>query len=316
MRCAIVSPDEPTTPLAIANPAYLPAYTASWSPDGRLLTFVVHQTGQPAVDHLFAVDVSCSGACTSRLREVPVDVPIGDADNGLEFAGWTTDSRRVFVWLDAFHSGSIRMDGLTLASVSLAGGPDATLQTTLAKPSWIAPVPGRAEVVLDAGNGRIWDQARIVVHCSLTRPDCAPLAGAGAGPTLDPAVSRDGRRLAYVATDRITFGDAGELPPASSIRWNRSRRLVVARIDGTAARTVSTGGVIAPRWAPDGRHLLFARAGYLWLVDADTGTETAIAGPIDSLNAYGSSPPEPLPFEENAYLLPGNDVWDQTAWLP
>jgi hypothetical protein len=275
----------------------------------------VHRTGQPAIDHLFTVDVGCGETCASRLREVPVDVPAGNADNGVEFAGWTPDSRRVLVWIDSYHSGSIRLDGLGLVSVPVDGGTDAMLPPTLAKPSWVAPVPGRAEVLLDVGNGRIWDEARVLSRCSLASGRCAPLV-VGAGPTLDPAVSPGGDRLAYVATDRITFANSSELPPASSVRWNGTRRLVVARVDGTAARTVSSGGVIAPRWAHDGRHLLFARGGYLWLVDADTGTETAVAGPIDSLNAYGSIPPDPLPFEENAYLFPGNDVWDQTAWLP
>ena len=62
---------------------------------------------------------------------------------------------------------------------------------------------------------------------------------------------------------------------------------------------------------------MFVRGGYLWLVDADTGTETAVVGPIDSLtSATPAGDRYSLPFEENAYLFPGNDVWDQTAWLP
>jgi Tol biopolymer transport system component len=314
----LVRPERPAAPVAVANPPYLGSYALSWSPDGKTLAFAVYRRGQPAVDHLFAVTVGCGGSCLSRLREVPVGVSPGNTDNGLEFADWTPDSRRALVWIDAAHSGSIRLDGLVLASVSLTGAPDTALPVMLAKSSWVVPVPGRDAVLLDAGGGRDWDQARVLTTCTATTGSCRPLV-VGSGPVLDPSVTRDGSRLAYVATDPIPFAvtgtsDPSQFPPESSIRWSRSRRLVVSGIDGTGARTVSTGGVIAPRWAGDGRHLVFGRAGYLWLVDAANGTETAIAGPIDAFTGTGFN--DGLPFEENPYLFPGNDVWDQTAWLP
>ncbi len=312
----LLRPDRPDAPIATVNPPYLAAYGLSWAPDGRTLAFSVanHGPQQASIDHLFAVEVGCGGECTSRLREIPVNLPTNNVDNGLEFAGWTADSRRAFVWLDDYHSGSSLLDGLALASVSLDGGGDAVLPATLAKPSWVAPVPGHDEVLLDAGHGRTWDQARVLIRCPLASADCSPLV-VGNGPTLDPAVSPGGTRLASVATDPGVLGDETHQPPASSVAWNQSRRLVISALDGTGARTVASGGVIAPRWAADGRHLVFARAGYLWLVDADTGTQTAIAGPLDSITAYNSNDPYNTPFEENAYLFPGDDVWDQAAWL-
>ena len=56
--------------------------------------------------------------------------------------------------------------------------------------------------------------------------------------------------MAYVQTDR--------------------RELWIANRDGDDAHRVAAAGegVAAPRWLPDGRHLLFVRDGRVWLLDA------------------------------------------------
>jgi hypothetical protein len=71
--------------------------------------------------------------------------------------------------------------------------------------------------------------------------------------------------------------------------------------------------VYSPRWTADGTHLVFSRAGYLWVVDADGGTPVPVAGPIDSLRdrSFGDTPIELFPYE-----LPGDPVWDVNDLRP
>ena len=164
--------------------------------------------------------------------------------------------------------------------------------------------------MIAVGNGRVWDSHRQLDSCGLDTGKCTPLV-VDAGPVIDPAVSPNGQRLAYVATDPIVFASNSDTPPKSSIAWSASRRLVVAGIGNQNPVVVATGGVVAPRWAPDGQHLVFWRAGDLWLVDADHPVPVAVAGtfqPRPDDSGFGA-------FEQSPYILPGDDVWDVVAWL-
>ncbi|MBI3733128.1 MAG: PD40 domain-containing protein [Chloroflexi bacterium] len=64
---------------------------------------------------------------------------------------------------------------------------------------------------------------------------------------LQPAVSPDGKRLAYIKTDQDTF----------------VQNLMVSDLNGGNAVIIVPGGTMggslhAPRWTPDSRHILFA----------------------------------------------------------
>ncbi|MCA9300043.1 MAG: hypothetical protein KDA28_13315, partial [Phycisphaerales bacterium] len=96
--------------------------------------------------------------------------------------------------------------------------------------------------------------------------------------------------------------------PDTSVAWSATRRLVVAGIDGAGPRTIAVDGVAAPRWSTDGRHLVFWRAGALWLVDADGGPPIAIADGVEP-----RAPSSGAAFEQLAYLFPGDDVWGAVA---
>ncbi len=300
-------------PAAKPIPAEFPFGFLAWSPDGSQFVFKTYTAKAPFVDQLWTVDQSgCPPACGGSPREVPVGIrPKSQSDLGFLFAGWSGDGRRLLLWLDIAHSGSSVMDGLAVESITLDGTSKSELPRMLVKPSWTATVAGTSQAVIAVGGDRLWDSHRQLDSCDLETGACTPLV-VNPGPTIDPAVSPDGQRLAYVATDPVVFANNDELPPKSSIRWSRSRRLVVASLDNQNPQVVVTDGVVAPRWAGDGRHLVFWRAGYLWLVDADRPEPVAIAGQLaPRLDDFGFGA-----FEQSPYILPGDDVWNTIAWLP
>ena len=298
-----------STPIA----AEFPVGFLSWSPDGRRLLYKTYNAiGPPWIDRLWSIDeTGCPPACSTTPRRVPVGVHSGyNGDVGYISAGWSADGSHILIWFDDAHSGSIEMDGLELASIALDGGSEAKLSGMLAKPSWIATVAGTREAVVAVGGDRSWDAHRQLDSCDIDTGICTPLV-VNAGPVIDPAVSPNGQRLAYVATDPVVFANNAELPPKSSIHWSRSRRLVVAGISDQNPVVVAAGGVVSPRWAADDRHLIFWRSGYLWLIDADNPAPVAVAGTLAPRpDGFGFGD-----FEQSPYILPGDDVWDVVAWL-
>jgi WD40 repeat protein len=300
-----------TAPVSTPIPAEFPVGFLAWSPDGSRLFFKSYSLDGSFVDRLWSVDEQrCPPTCSPAPTEFPTGIAAdANSDVGLVFAGWSGDATRLLLWLDIAHSGSVMMDGLAVASITVDGRAKAELPRMLAKPSWVATVLGTNRAIIAVGGFRTWDSHRQLDSCDLETGACTPLV-VNPGPTIDPAVSPDGRRLAYVATDKIVFANNDELPPKSSIRWSRSRRLVVAGLENQDPKIIATDGVVAPRWAADGRHLVYWRAGYLWLVDADNPAPIAIAGQLAPRPAdFGET------FEENPYILPGDDVWDTVAWL-
>ena len=303
-----------TRPASTPITAEFPVGFLAWSPDSRYLVYKTYNaSGPPWVDKLWSIDETrCPPTCTPTPRLLPVGVQSSySGDVGYIAAGWSGDGSHLLIWFDDAHSGSIEMDGLELASIALDGSSGAKLPVMLAKPSWIATVAGTSQAVVAVGNDRTWDAHRQLDSCDLDTGTCTPLV-VNAGPVIDPAVSPNGRRLAYVATDPVVFANNAELPPKSSIHWSSSRRLVIAGLANQNPVVVATGGVVAPRWAADDQHLVFWRAGYLWLTDADHPAPIAIGGMltphVDDVG-FGA-------FEESPYILPGDDVWDVVAWLP
>jgi len=101
---------------------------------------------------------------------------------------------------------------------------------------------------------------------------------------FDPAVSPDGRRIAFTS-DR----------PAGRGLW-------VLSTDGGVPRRLTTRDVgyfsyLAPAWAPDGRRLAYSIADTLVVIDVERGTETPLridsvpsGGPLPGFTARNASP--------------------------
>lgn len=88
--------------------------------------------------------------------------------------------------------------------------------------------------------------------------------------SLGPAISPDGRQIAYESADGL--GVDPETGPNGS-------RLHVMNLDGSHDHVVSDGYDIDPAWSPDGSALLFNRrsgSAGLWMVDLSSGRQTQI----------------------------------------
>jgi dipeptidyl aminopeptidase/acylaminoacyl peptidase len=297
---ALVRPGQ--SPTRVDVPPDVSPADVSFAPDGRRLAVLDWKTPLLDPGKLWVTDVvSCSASCSLH----PVPIKASDVDSidvrYATFAGWAGDGSRVLVRLNPIGSGSFQLDGLPLASIPFDGGGAVLMeQTPLVKQSWVQPLPGGRDAVIDAGTGRAWfDTKRELDTCDLVTGTCAVLV-AEAGPVLDPDLSPDGTRLAYVQTDDIH----PQKMPDDSMRWSASRRLVIANSDGSDPRTLTGDGVIQPRWTGDGHHIVFVRSGYLWVIDDRGGEPAAIAGPIDIPIEAGLGS-----FEQSPYIWPGDEVW-------
>lgn len=156
--------------------------------------------------------------------------------------------------------------------VDVAGGPPLQLTDREAPQgpdpnqrhaSAIAWTPDGERVVFAARDGKLWS---VPAGGGASRP-----IDEGAGTHHSPAVSPDGRRVAYVA-ERGERGD-----------------IVVADVEGRWTRTVSDGDeyVLEPRWSPDGARVLYGQWPHydmpwderaLVVADIESGERRVVAG--------------------------------------
>ncbi|MDE3097121.1 MAG: PD40 domain-containing protein [Chloroflexota bacterium] len=133
-------------------------------------------------------------------------------------------------------------------------------------------------VVLLAGQGRfIWNN-KTVTRCDTVAMTCTPIAGDASTVALEPSVSPDGARIAFVrAPDR---GFTGFTDQTAIDGWNATRRLWIGPL--ASPREVSSlgQGIFAPDWAPDGHHLLFIRDDAIWLTDDSASAPRKLVGDL------------------------------------
>lgn len=227
----------------------------AWSPDGRRVALSVHE----------------------RVRVADADGRLGDPLPSWESPAlvverdpaWSPDGAALVFAAD-------RGEGFDLYVVSSAGGAPQRLTFLTGDerwPSWSSD--GR--VVFARHDGRQWDLAA-------TDPDATsglapPLVQALTATPADerePAVSPDGKFIAYVSTAGSEDGDADlwvmPMPARTSaagapdglLEWDRPTRLVAAR-----------GAESRPAWAPDGRQVAFGATrdglGSVWAVAVEPG---------------------------------------------
>jgi len=194
--------------------------------------------------------------CPALCPETPLPVPVSQpgSASGPLLAGWSPDVQAIALW-------TAPSDGGTLGVVSPHGGDVTPIAGTLVRRSWVQWSRNLDRLLVVEGTARGPGAPRALLLCTNTS-QCRPVAGGDVAVT-DPAWSRSGA-MAYVRTDR--------------------RQLWVANPDGDDARPIAAAGegVAAPRWLPDGRHLVFVRDGSVWLLDAagDGSAAVPVAGPL------------------------------------
>jgi dipeptidyl aminopeptidase/acylaminoacyl peptidase len=245
----------------------------SWAGYGRRIAVSAvpggGQAGAGGRAELFMLEVPgpYGNDCPALCPEAPLSVPVShpETGSGTLLAGWSPNIEAIALW-------TAPDDGGTLGVVSPRGGDVTPIAGTLVRRSWVQWSRNGDRLLVVEGTAREAGAVRVLLLCTGTA--CRPVAG-GDVAVADPAWSRSGA-MAYVRTDR--------------------RQLWVANREGDEARRlVGAGeGVAAPRWLPDGRHLVFARDGRVWLLDAadggDAGAAVPVAGPLGRARAAPAAP--------------------------
>jgi len=281
-----VSPDgaHPTrVNVVISAPGYAP-FVYLWAPlypdnNGPILTPTL--TDRPQVDDL-------SGP-VPPIRPAPTPVPIltpiapppggvelwGSAQDGIELAGWSGDSRYVLFWLDPQFANSAMNDAVPLYSVAASGGEARKLPFGLRYGElWEAAPSGEVIAMTEGGNRFTYTMKRIALVDVATGETLYLTDGDTA--SLQPAWSPDGRQIAFTSQpDKgMVGGDGNELT-----KLEADRRIWVMDSDGSDKRQLTDDPEYRderPLWSRDGSQVLFARLDLegrasLWLVPAAGG---------------------------------------------
>jgi dipeptidyl aminopeptidase/acylaminoacyl peptidase len=244
----------------------------SWAGYGRRIAVsaVPEGGGAGSRAELFMLEVPgpYGNDCPALCPEAPLPVPVSHpgAESGPLLAGWSPNVEEIALW-------TAPAGGSTLGVVSPGGGDITPIAGTLVRRSWVQWSRSGDRLLVVEGTARAAGAPRTLLLCTGT-PACRTVAG-GDEMVADPAWSRSGA-MAYVRSDR--------------------RQLWVANPDGGEAHQVVAAGegVAAPRWLPDGSHLVFVRDRHVWLLDA-TGSAgapaaVAVAGPLGRAGAARPAP--------------------------
>jgi Tol biopolymer transport system component len=204
-------------------------------------------------------------------------------------------------WVDPSFSGSFAADGLELFRVPAAGGAPHSLGVkTLVHDDFLSLAPTGDRLAVAVGGGReSWDNKRIglIDWASgavryLTDERTA---------AIYPSWSRDGSRLAYVGLPEGL--DRSDLSGPARLFLGK-RRIWVADAAGSSQPVRLTSDDRyrdeEPMWLADGRHILFCRirpgpvgrdgevqsTNSVWLMDAQGGGVTQVAGPLQGNDTF------------------------------
>jgi Tol biopolymer transport system component len=273
----LVRPDQAASLLVAGDAA---VWSAAWSPDGQSLAYSVTLPFTNPIgrsDALFTISAS-GGSPTQRLV----------ADNaGVLGINWWPNGRGLLYYRDGQHSASLLVDGVPLESLALDGSrpsgafPDLKL---IISGQWIDD----QRFVAVTGGGRWPTSNKNLAICDIQALICTVVAQAAGSVALEPALSRDRDRIAFVrAPDRGQV--VGFATDAEAQQWIASRALWILDLGSGQAREVQAAGrgVLEPAWSGDGNTLLFTRDRAGWLYDLKAGTAAQLIAPLDPATPFG-----------------------------
>jgi dipeptidyl aminopeptidase/acylaminoacyl peptidase len=271
----------------------------AWSPDGRRLALLRMTFGSEVVK---GVPVPLANASlwvtdgdpgAALLHELRLPSTFQGAPGVPDVAHWSPDGRVLVVGMaPGGPCNSCRADGVMWQLVPVDGGAPVPLDTGLTRFGAVAWAPDGSFVVLSAPGGRETYRAKQLIRFDPATGDRRDLSRDPRWADVTPAVSPDGRWVAFVRGPSIDQAPSpGLLPPAAAIV---SRRLWVMRADGSEARQVTAAPGWtdeAPMWSPDGQWLIFVRwrpssggqpiVAQLWAVRPDGSAARMLAPDLD-----------------------------------
>jgi TolB protein len=238
-----------------------------WSPDGKTLAYsftLPYDSNHPEdrSDALFTIDIN--GGKPVKHLVAP--------QAGIELAGWWPNGKGLLYWLDGMHSASLAADGMPLCSLQFGNTEPKLLASGLGRQGWLS-LGSQGELLMVAGGGRIvWADKSLAV-INVESGSVRNLKNPTGSVAIDPSLSPDGRRIAFVAAKNLGDRIWGFDNPEDLTDWVASRTLWVENADGSGAHPLTSAGqgVYQPSWSKDGSHILYVKANSLWLIGAGGG---------------------------------------------
>jgi Dipeptidyl aminopeptidases/acylaminoacyl-peptidases len=256
-----------------------PVWSFAWSPDGRTLAYSRTLPLTDPIrrgDALVTVPVS-GGVPTERLI----------VDNaGILGIAWAPDGLSLLYYEDPQHSGSALMDGVPLKILALT--PSRRSGVFLEKKieifdEWI----DAHRFIAVIGASRFPTTNKTLAVCDIDTFSCAPIGLQPGTVSLQPALSPDRTRVAFVrAAESLGGGFSSE---AAAAAWMQTRTLWIVDLrTGVAQPQPAAGqGISMSAWARDGHRLLVTREQAAWMYDLDTQSSAKLIEPLDAATPFG-----------------------------
>ena len=256
-----------------------------WSPDGKTLAYSVtlpYDSNHPEdrSDALYTIGID--GSQPVQRLVTP--------QSGIELAGWWPDGKGLLYWVDPVHSASLAADGMPLNSLQLGSTQPKTLAFGLDRPGWLSLAP-RNNILMVKGGGRIVWAGQSLTVINVSSGDVRDLKNPPGCVAIDPSLSKDGSRIAFVAAKDLGAKTWGFDNNQDLMAWVASRTLWVEQVNGSGAHPLTSAGrgIYQPCWSRDGSHILYVRDNCLWLIGADGGEPGEICGQIAADDPTGGA---------------------------
>ncbi len=255
------------------------------SPDGKTVAYVATTLSdtENRTDTLYTVAIDGSrpplpdahpvdGRGTRRLA-----VP---QDNRIILAGWWPDGQGLLYWLDPGYSADVA-DGMDLYSLWLGDKEPKLLANGLSHQGWLSTFPPHNLLMVHGGGRIVWADKNLAI-INAEAGQIKDLPNPAGCVSIDPSLSADGQRIAFVAAKDLGDQVWGFNNNEDLMDWVASRTLRVENVDGSGARYLTSAGqgIYQPLWSRDGNHILYVRDNTLWLIGADGGEPSRICGPL------------------------------------
>jgi Tol biopolymer transport system component len=207
---------------------------------------------------------------------------------GILGIAWAPDGLTLLYYEDPQHSGSLLMDGVPLKTLALSPSgqsgafPDKKIDIF---DEWI----DAHRFVAVIGGGRFPTANKTLAICDIEALTCAPIASQPGTVSLQPALSPDRSRVAFIrATENSSVGFSSE---AAAAAWMQTRTLWIVDLRTAVAQPQAAAGkgIFVPTWSRDGQRLLLTRDQAAWMYDLATQSMTKLIEPLDAATPFGGS---------------------------